>query len=62
MFSRWREELGVKGLTDVLSLLALKSSSGDQSFPLSMECGQCPLPSSSVPQANLVQERSHSQS
>ena len=46
----------------MLSLLALKGSSGDHLSHPSMEYGQCPFPSTSVPQDNLFQERSHSQS
>ncbi|CAH3120232.1 unnamed protein product [Pocillopora meandrina] len=49
-------------LTDVVSLFALKGSSGDHSFHSSMEYGQFPFPSTSVSQDNLFQERSHSQS
>ena len=49
-------------LTDIVSLFALKGSSGDNSSHPSMEYGQCPLPSTSVPPENLFQERSHSQS
>ena len=49
-------------LTDIVSLFALKGSSGDNSFHLSMEYGQFPFLSTSVSQDNLFQERSHSQS
>ena len=41
---------------------SLKGSSGDHSFHSSMEYGQFPFLSTSVPQDNLFQERSHSQS
>ena len=40
----------------------LKGSSGDNSSHPSMEYGQFPFPSTSVPQDNLFQDRSHSQS
>ena len=49
-------------LTDVVSLLALKGSRGYHSSHSLMEYGQCPIPSTSVPQDNLFQERSHFQS
>ena len=49
-------------LTDVVSLLALKGSSGDHSSHSLMEYGQFPFPSTSVPQGNLFRERKHSQS
>ena len=45
-----------------VSLFSLKGSSGDHSFYSSMEYGQFPFLSTSVPQDNLFQERSHSQS
>ena len=45
-----------------MSLLALRGSSGDHSSHSLMEYGQFPFPSTSVPQDNLFQERSHSQS
>ena len=45
-----------------MSLFAQKGSSGDHSFHSSMEYGQFPFLSTSVPQDNLFQERSHSQS
>ena len=38
-----------------MSLFALKGSSGDNSSHPSMEYGQCPHPSTSVPQENLFQ-------
>ena len=59
VLSRTLEELE---LTDVVSLLALKGSSGDHSSHSLMEYGQFPFPSTSVSQDNLFQERSHSQS
>ena len=45
-----------------MSLFAQKGSSGDHSFHSSMEYGQFPFPSTSVPRDNLFQERSYSQS
>ena len=45
-----------------MSLFALKVSSGDHSFHSSMEYGQFPFSSTSVPQDNLFQERSYFQS